>query len=85
VRAIEGILGSTNSFWQRAVNRWRGMSAEQRERIEAGFLRHLRACRSIGIEPEPGWVAEAIDEEWLDQRPNNEYRIKNGESVLQRI
>lgn len=38
------------------------LSDERRLEIEQGFERHKRACRSLGIKPDPQWVVEALME-----------------------
>lgn len=51
-----------NPYFVRARHRYARLSDEQRAEIDAGFVRHLKACRKIEVEPDPSWIAEAVED-----------------------
>jgi len=52
----------TNPYLIRARRRGARLSGEQQSVIATGFGRHQRACRSMDIEPDPNWIAEAVED-----------------------
>lgn len=46
----------------RARHRWNRLDDEQKAAVERNFVRHVKACRSVGIDPEIAWIAESIDD-----------------------
>ena len=45
-----------------ARHRLRAMDDDQRAEVEAAYIRHLRACKKIDIDPDPSFVVEAIED-----------------------
>ena len=61
MRAIEAIQRS-DPYHSAARRRLARMDDGQRAEVEAAFVRHQRACKSLGIDTEPAFVAEAIED-----------------------
>lgn len=61
MKAIEAIQRNEPRH-SAARHRLRAMSDEQRAEVEAAYRRHRKACKAIGIEPDPAFVAEAIED-----------------------
>jgi hypothetical protein len=64
---MDGLMLSTffdrsNPYHVRARRRYRGLSDEQRAEIDRGFERHRRACENCGVDPDPSWICEAVDD-----------------------
>lgn len=59
---ITDLLAGSAPYLTHARKRYRLLTDEQRATIAIGFERHKRACRSLEIQPDPAWVAEAIDD-----------------------
>jgi hypothetical protein len=60
IRLIEQTLNRPGSQFITARARWRRLpDAEKREVIE-DFKRHGRACRNVGISPEPAWIVDTL-------------------------
>jgi hypothetical protein len=60
IRLIEQTLNRPGSQFITARARWRRLpDVEKREVIE-DFKRHGRACRNVGISPEPAWIVDTL-------------------------
>ena len=55
-----------NPYFVRARRRYARLSDDQRAEIDAGFVRHLRACKKHEIDPDPAWIAEAVEDALKD-------------------
>lgn len=72
MRAIEAIQRN-DPYHSAARSRLRRMDDGQRAEVEAAFVRHQRACRSLGIDPDPAFVPEAVEDVYKGRRiVNNE-------------
>jgi hypothetical protein len=60
---LEAMPDRANRYWWTARRRYLKLSPEQRATVVAGFERHRRACRKSGLEPDPFWIIEAVDEQ----------------------
>jgi hypothetical protein len=61
---LDAMDDRSNPYQVRARRAYQKLSDDQRASIDRGFSRHLRACNSLGIDPDPQWVCEAV----LDMR-----------------
>ena len=61
-------LGGYGPYIVRARRRYLRLTDEQRGEIAEGFERHCRACEKSEIQPDPMWIAEAV-EDMLYGRP----------------
>ncbi len=66
---IEVLNAYTTPYFSRARHRWNRLSDAQRADIEKNFVRHIKACKKSEIDPDPAWIAEAVDDAVFD-RPN---------------
>jgi hypothetical protein len=51
-----------NPYHVRARRRYLNLSDDQRTAIDRGFARHQRACENLGLDPDPSWICEAVDD-----------------------
>lgn len=58
---FEAVSHRANPYKMRQRRRLKQLSPEQRSTIERGYERHRRACENTGIDPDPYWIAEAIE------------------------
>jgi hypothetical protein len=52
----------SNPYQVRARRAYERLSDAQRGRIDRRFARHVRACESLGVDPDPQWVCEAVQD-----------------------
>jgi hypothetical protein len=56
----DAMADRSNPYQVRARRAYQRLSVEQRQVIDRGFARHLRACENLGVTPDPQWVCEAV-------------------------
>lgn len=59
---LDAVSDRSNPYHVRQRRRYLGLSSEQQAKIARGFERHRRACERAGLDPDPAWIAEAIEE-----------------------
>jgi hypothetical protein len=63
VNILDAVSDRSNPYHVRQRRRYLGLSGEQQASIARGYQRHRLACERSGIDPDPAWIAEAIEEE----------------------
>ncbi len=61
IMAIDTLKPNT-PFGRRSYMRYHRLSDDQRRDLERDFRRHPEACRKCGIDPDPLWLADAIED-----------------------
>ena len=64
---IDVLNTGTSPYFSRARHRWSRLSDAQRAEVERKFVRHLKACKKSEIDPDPSWIAEAVDDAFSDR------------------
>lgn len=60
MRIADAMADRSNPYQVRARRAYQRLSDEQRQVIDRGFRRHMRACENLGVDPDPQWVCEAV-------------------------
>jgi hypothetical protein len=59
---FETFFERSNPYHVRARRRYIRLSEDQQAEIDVEFARHVRACENLGLEPDPAWICEAVDD-----------------------